>query len=242
MTTSTDYPTYIQLQEDVTDPLDIEVGDDSFIKQSEMIKYCNKAIDKAEKILIQTYQDYFLTRDLLTLVDGQEAYDAPDDIYAMKIRNMVYYGSSDVFEVERMRDYKKFIKYRYEKEYYIGGSEYAYRWFLINTDPGAWQQLISPTPTGSGTIERWYIRQANRIVSTTDIMDIPEARDFIVAYMKYRCILKQQRGNNESNEISVALNEVKEEAVDLRNTLSMMIPDGGEDIEPDFSSYEEQEF
>lgn len=232
----TEYPTYAQLEADIEDELDIQVSSASFIDQTELMHYANRAVDKGEQIVHTLYEDYFLARDTLTLVDGQEEYDPPTDIYAMKIRGMVYYSGSRIYEVQRERDWHKFVRYRIRKEYSTE-SEY-FKWFPINEAAGAWKMLFSSQP-GTGTIERWYLRQANRFVLTTDALDIPEAKNYILSYMRYRVILKQKRGNPDGNEIAAAKEEVAEEQRNLENTLGTMVPDNNNEIEIDHSHYED---
>lgn len=234
MATTTEFPTYAELELDIEDELDLTVGTDSIIDQTEMIHYCNKAIDQAEQVVHTIYEDYFLTYDDLTLVDGTEEYAPPTDIYAMKIRAMIFFNGSDVYEVLRERDWKKFLNYQHDQQYSTS-TDYEYKWFLRNATAGAWKQIITPTP-GSGTIRRWFLRQANRITATSDVMDIPEAKNFILAYMRYRAIMKCRRGNP-GGELAEAKEQLAMEKQDLVDTLGTMVPDAGNEIEMDLSHY-----
>lgn len=237
MTTTTEFPTYLELQSDIEDEMGLTVSANSFVDQTEMIHYCNRAIDKAEQIVHTIYEDYYLARDTLTLPNnGSEEMDPPTDIYAMKIRSMIYYNGSDIYEIKRSRDWKKFIGYRMDQQY--GSTTDDYYWFPINETGGAWKMLFTPTP-GAGTVERWYLRQANRIVNTSDVMDIPEGKDFVLSYMRYRVILKDKRGNDASGEVAAAKEDMMQEQRDLVNTLGTLAPDTHNDIEMDLTHYEE---
>lgn len=234
MTLATEFPTYAELQSDIEDELDIQVSNSGFIDQAEMIHYCNRGIDLGEQLVHTLYEDYFLARDTVTL-DGSTEYSPPSDIYAMKIRGMIYHSGSRVYEIKRERDWRKFIDYRMRVSF---SSDEDMVWFPINETAGAWKLLFSSTPT-SGSIERWYLRQANRIVFTSDVLDIPESKNYILSYMRYRVILKQKRGNPDGAEIAIAKDELEQEKRNLENTLGTMVPDNNNTIEMDPSHYED---
>lgn len=244
MTVATEFPTFAELLADVEYECDIDVSEDGeMVDQDEMIHYCNKAIDLAEKVICNIYKDYFLARDELTLVDGTEEYSFPSDIYGMKFRCLTYYDGStnSVYEVERSRHHKeKFLDYRYKKQEGSTYNDDCYRYFIINESAGAPKLLISPTP-GSGTIERWYWRQANRIVSTSDVMDIPEGKDLVLKYMTYRVVKKEFKGNLDAQDVIDAKNDLNEEIALFRNTMAEMVVDEAIEIEQDHSMYEDHE-
>ncbi len=230
-TTNKIYWTLLDLVTKVREDLDLQ--EEIFIKPTEMIGYINEAIDTAESAVMGLYEDYFLTRAELSLVSGQELYLLPVDIYAHKIRRMVYSKGPTVYKIHRMRDWKKFENYALDK---YTSSGYVQAYFLVNSTPGAPQILFSPTPTiaADAAVTIWYTRQANRVEFDPDILDIPEAYKFIVSYTKQKCMMKEQHpGYNEQK------NTTKEEKQDMLSTLATMIPDADNEIEPDYSSYQE---
>ena len=239
MTLATEFPTYAELEDDIEDETGITVSNDGLVSQTELIHYCNRGIDRVEKMVMNVYKDYFLARDTLSLVSGTEEYAPPSDIYGMKIRNILFYDTNRIYEVTRARHWRKFMSYRLEKQFGSGNSYEGFEYFIINETAGAWKLLVFPTPAASYTCEVWYWRQANRIVSTTDVLDIPEGQDAVLSYMKYRCLKKQFRGNLEAQDVVDARSEFKEELAALRETLAEMVVDGATEIEQDHSIYEE---
>lgn len=80
----------------------------------------------------------------------------------------------------------------------------------------------------------WYLRQANRLVELTDILDIPEAANFVLRFMKNRVMEKE---HNPMLQEGVRL--LAEERSLMVSTLTAMVPDAENEIEPDFTMYEE---
>lgn len=234
MTTNKLYWTYQRFREKIERDLDLEINDEeeAFISNTEFLGYYNDAIDKAEQIVMSLDQDYFLTRSTVSFVADTEEYDLPSDIYAQKIRRFLYRKSTDVHTISRVRDWRKFEEYEINLE---SGSSRIYRYFLINTTPGQPKLLITPVPNETGNYGKiWYIRQANRAENDADICDIPEANNFINAYLKLRCLLK------ESNPLAgEAKADYIQERQDLMDTLQDKTPDADNEIEMDMTSYEE---
>lgn len=316
------YWTYLALKTKIRE--DIDMQEEDFISDTELMGYVNEAIDTAEKAVMGIYEDYFLTRESLSLESGQDLYDLPSTIYAHKIRRMVYNQGSQIYKVHRIRDWKKFEEFALDR---FNTTANLYSYFLINTNPGQPQFLLTPIPnetagvrlsttvvdgtsrggvadpTAAGlvSIERmfdiyqdrkvylqdddtaqtpfyviafdypsrtvtlsatkggaaadltaftvaqnaklyvdqsnidiWFTRQANRITSDEDILDIPEAYQFIISYAKERCFFKEKNPAYQEQKNLTAF-----EKQDLISTLATMVPDGDNEIEPDYSSYEE---
>jgi hypothetical protein len=235
MAISTIYWTYAMLKTKIENDTDIEVGDgvEAFINNEEFLGLVNEAIDRAEQTVHTLYEDYFLTRAVLPIVSGTEEYALPDSIYAHKIRRIVYRNGSAVAEVPRVRDWHKFEKYEVSKTSSSGGNLYNY--FLLNSVPGAPRLLVTPTPTESGNLfQIWFIRGANRLVLDTDVLDIPEAQNFIMAYIRMKIYEKEINPN-----LQKAASDVEMEKRQLEDTLTAMIPDANNEIEADYSAYGE---
>lgn len=230
----TTYLTYAQILDKVKKDLDLE--DELFVQQTEMLGYANEAVRDAEAEILTIYEDYFLARATITLVSGTEAHSLPSNIYAHKIRGLVYKNGATVYQLERMRDWRKFSEY---SENIATGSGNVYAWFLDNTAVGAPKILLSPTPTESGAfITAWYIRTANRFLDNglaTDICDIPEFVSYVIQYMKTRCYEKEVGHPN----IPLAQAELERCRAKMVETLTAMVPDAQNELEPDFSFYGE---
>jgi len=80
----------------------------------------------------------------------------------------------------------------------------------------------------------WYFRQANRLEFDEDILDIPEAANFVLRFMKNRVMEKE---HNPMLQEGVRL--LSEERALMVSTLTAMVPDAENNIEPDFTMYEE---
>ena len=91
--------------------MDLDLEEETFVRPQELDDYINEAIDEAESEIHGLYEDYFLTRSQVSLVQGQEEYDMPDNIYGDKIRRIMYNNTSTVYKIKRIKDWKKFEVY-----------------------------------------------------------------------------------------------------------------------------------
>ena len=210
---------------------DLDLEGETFIQPEEMLGYANEAIDEVERQIHTLYEDYFLKKTVITLVSGQEAYDIQDDIYALKIRQMVYRNGAQVWKLNRMKNWTKFGEYESEKAVSTGTTQYGY--FIINTAPGQPQIILSPTPTEAGPfVNVWYIRNANNLESETDVCDIPEAVNYVISYIKMKCMEKELHPN-----LQKAIADVEQQREDTLKTLADMYADNEDTIEPDYRLY-----
>lgn len=212
---------------------DLDLTEETFITDTELLGYMNEAIDEAEAEILSLNEDYFLTRAYLALVIGTEEYILPADIYANKIRRIIYKNGSQVYTIERIRDYHKFEEYSVEAVYQ---SSTRYQYFPLNDAVGVPKLLFSPPAkeTSSQNVRIWYLRNANRLTAFTDTCDIPEFANFIMQYVKVRCYEKEGHVNT-----SKAMEDLEQQRAQMQSTLANMVPDDDNTIEPDFSSYEE---
>ena len=236
MAITTKFWTWAELRDEVMAEFDLE--EETFIDEPELLQYANEAIDRAEQEVMGLYEDYFLTNSVLTLVSGTREYSlttvAPD-IYAHKIRRMIYENGSQVYKIARIQDWKKFERMALNS---VNNSASLLDYFLVNKVPGHPAINFVPTPRESGAfVTIWYIRQANRLEAPGDILDIPEARNYVVEYMKMKCDKKEKRSHGQvpSGDYPEVLNEMTK----LHGTLAAMVPDAENLIEADYSHYEE---
>jgi hypothetical protein len=234
MTVESRYWTYGELLEQVEKECDLE--GEIFVQPTEMLSYANQAVDAAEKIVKNTYPDYFLDREPLTLTAGTNTASLPSRIYAHKIRRITYRSGSELYTVERVKDWRKFEVYEDEQANDTGGSGYL-RYFIINTTPGSPNILFTRNLVArdaAATVTCWFLRQANRLVSESDILDIPEAANSVMAYMKFKAFYKEGHPN-----VSLAIAQLNQEEASLQADLADMVPDADDTIEMDVSFYEE---
>ncbi len=196
-------PTWSEIETKIR--LDLDLQDDSnFISQDEMAGLCNDAIDAAEAIIMTTFEDYFLTYATLTMVQGASDIALPSDIYAQKIREVLYKNGDRIFPLKELRDPMKFYKKAILDRESVSQDEYSY--FLKSATAGEQDKLVLvPAALESGAyLEMWYIRNANRIPLQTDsgspsratqlatVIDIPEWRAYLEQFIKWRCYQKMK--------------------------------------------------
>lgn len=220
--------TYLQLKTKVENDLDLE--DETFISPSEMLGYANEAIREAAAEIMDIYEDYFLKRVQLTLVDGQEEYDLPTDMYANKIRRVIYSNGALTYPVDRIRDWHKFEEYALAN---VTKSATTYDYFVTNAAAGGIKLLLVPPAKENGAfVTLWYLRECNVLALDTDVCDIPEFSSFIMQYMKVRCYEKEMHPN-----LVMAIAALQQQRDQMVSTLTAMIPDAHNEIEPDLSLY-----
>lgn len=227
--------TRLQIKNMVMDELDLQ--DEVFISDDELNNYINKSIDRAEQEIIKINEDYFLTSAPLSIVQGTSDYSLPADIYAQKIRDVVYIDGTLIYQIKRIRDWQKFIK---KAVLDLNPSEADYYRYMIkhlNTSPTAPESKLVLVPPAQETaptkVTIWYIRNANRLTDDTYVLDIPEALNFIIAKTKEQCLAKEFGGTAPAD----ALAETERQMALLVSTLTEAQPDNQNEVETDMTSY-----
>ena len=212
---------------------DLDLESETFITSEELLGYANEAIDEVERQVLTLCEDYFLSRSTISLVSGTEEYSLPANIYANKIRQIVYRNGQDVWKIKRIRDWDKFSIYESEKTNTSNSSYYGF--FLLNSVAGAPKLLLAPTPLESGPyLQVWYIRNANELCLDTDVCDIPEAVHYVMAYMKVKCHEKDMNPN-----LGKAVADLALQREDTMKTLAEMFPDNENTLEADTRLYDD---
>lgn len=211
---------------------DLDLQDEIFVTPTEMMGYANEGIDEVERIVKNVYPDYFLDKDTLTLVSGTKEYALPSRIYAHKIRRMVYRNGSEIYTIPRIKDWRKFETYELEQA--SGGSTQITGYFILNSAAGT-PKILFPSILQSGVyVQVWFIRQANRITTGADVLDVPEAANYVMQYIKVRVYEKEGHPN-----LGMAIEVLKAMRAELATDLAEMIPDADDEIEMDMSFYGE---
>jgi hypothetical protein len=225
--------TWSQIRDKVERDLSLE--DELFVDPTEMLGFGNEAVLEAEAVIHTLYEDYFLARSTITFVIGQEAYSLPSNIYGHKIRTFRYRNGSLLYEIEKLRDWKKFENYDWSNYNPAGTPKYQY--FLLNsTAQQAAQIIIAPTPQEAGAYGTlYYLRHANPFSLDTDVLDIPEATNFVLQHVKMRCYESEVGHPN----LAKAIEDTKEAKANFEATMSTMIPDANNEIEADTSIYDD---
>lgn len=224
-----------ELKEKVVNDLDL--SNETSIADAEYLGYMNEAIDEAEAEIhrLGVEDEYFLEHAMLSLVSGTSAYAMPANIYANKIRGIVYANGSDIYQVKRIRGRNKFL-YVAELDYENSATA-AYRYFVNNvTGTGRRINLVPAARETSALVMKvWFIRNAARISALSDTLDIPEFANFVLSHMKCRLLMKEG-----DPRVQLELVNLQNQRKLMIDTLTEMVPDedSGE-IDSDFSHYEE---
>lgn len=227
-----EYRTYLELRTKVEKDLDLE--DEQFIQPEELLGYFNSAIDDAEAEIHTLYEDYFLDDISIPLVKDQEYFDLPTNIYALKIRAVLYVNGDEVWPIHKARNSNKFMVIQEMKN--TSGVYRDYRYIIRNKASYAkpMLQLIPKSRETGPIIHMEYIRNANRMIDDTSICDIPEFTEYVIQYVKVKCYEKEGHPN-----LGSAIDERERLRKQMVDTLSNMVPDAETTMEMDMSHYEE---
>lgn len=216
---------------------DCDLQDETFMRPGELLKLANIAIDEAEAEIHGLYEDYFLKYEDIPVTANAETIEVPDDIYGMKIRRLFYYqgsvGSTSYHRVHRLSDSKKFEEKAQNDSTSSTGN--MYQFFPINSTPGTPEIMFTPKIQTAGVMRLWYLRNANRLVADDDICDIPEFINFIFARMKVGVYGKEGHPS-----LADAKEELEMERARMIGTLQSMVPDDENEIDADFTYYDDQ--
>ncbi len=225
------FPTLGDLKRKVERALALE--DEDFVVPEELADYANDGIDEAEAEIHAAYPDYFLTRATLSFVNGQEEYDLPEDLYAFKIRCIMYKNSDNIYEIKKVRDWRKFLQYTVNTR--SSSSSNTHQYMIVNPSAGEQKLLLTPPASENGEFATiWYVRNAHKLEDDSDECDIPEFSDFVIEYMKMRCYEKETHAN-----FSACAARVEAKRKLMIDTLTNMIEDNDNEVEPDLRTYDD---
>lgn len=225
------YWTWAEIREKIEDDLGLQQED--FVSESELRGYANSGIDEAEAEIFNLFEDYFLDRYQASLVAGQANYPLPSTIYASKIRSVIYNNGNDLYLVRRMRFSNKFLDIEITNR---DNTSLYYRYFLLNSTAGSQELNLVPPARDNVTngLTIWFIRNANRLEADADVCDIPEFIEFIFEHMRMKVYLKE--GNPSYQASIVKLEQLRKQ---MRETLSALVADEDNELEKDWTFYEE---
>lgn len=216
--------------------VDLDLQEETMIDDSELNANINEAIREAEAEVNGLNEDYFLTKYPLPVTAGTAEYSLPGDIYASKVRAIIYNdGGSEVYRINKLTN----KSYQFEEIAMTNNFSptIRYRYIMLNslTDGVKIQFVPTIRATSSTNITIYYIRDARQLADDTDVLDIPEGYNFILAYAKAKCLAKENMGQVPQGIAA----EVEHQRMLLRDALADKIPDDDTEIEQDLSHYEE---
>lgn len=214
---------------------DLAIEDEQWIDEDELMGYGNEAIRECEALICDLYEDYFLDYATITFVAGEDEISLPSEIYGHKIRRFLFQNGSNRYVIRRARDWRKFEE-KSTAEYYQTVNQYEY--FVASPTAGSEAKIVlnrtvrSEDAGAFGKI--WFIRNANTFTTASDTCDIPEFINFIYAHMKVNVYAKEGHPN-----LALAVANLEKQKDLMEATLSAMVPDADNEIEPDLVWYEE---
>jgi hypothetical protein len=210
-------------------------GDPEYDEQ-ELINMCNRAINRVEARIIGLQQDYFLTKaPVINVPAGDLEVAIPSDIYANKIRRVFWKTAS----YNKKRLYRATNIDDMEQEYANTGSyeEFKKLRYMILNDGTAGRRIVLSYSRDASEITIYYTRNANRFTlagGDSQICDIPEYADGVIAYMKYLVEMKDK---------SPTVGATKQDYIDimkeLTDGLAQAVNDEDMMIEPDTEIFDD---
>jgi len=226
--------TLAEIKQQVIDDLDLDEQD--FISASDLTRWTNDAINVAEGEIHTLYEDYFLDSITIPITYGVDQYiDYPSDVYANKIRKVIYTdntgSSTATHEVRRVKD---ILRAEEDDLYNNNTSTSILRWAPSNDATAGRKMRLYPKQSRTGNLVIYYIRNAKKLVLDADETDIDEFSRFLVQYVKTQAYLKD--GDIRSEDSKALEEQYKQEMV---LTLSDMTPDDNNEVPMDLSHYED---
>ncbi len=216
---------------------DMDIEDEDFIQTTELLAYFNDAIRECEAHIhkLGLEDQYFMTSDAPTLVVGTSDYSMPSDIYLNKIVECVYNDGTRFFEVKRLKGTRKHLKKAEILNYTNNMPIYVYDVTSASAAAGTKWVLVPASKEASTNITRWYIRSVEVMVDDTSVCDLPNVcLNFLYAYVTWKIWVKE--GDPRADVSASYALQQKELMI---QTLAEMTPDDNNEVEMDFSTYDE---
>jgi hypothetical protein len=213
---------------------DLDLHEENFVTTDDIKQFIEDAIDDAEEIIIDCFSDFFLTYADLTVEEGDETIDLPEDLYESRLRRVFF--SENGYDADNMGDSYKLGKIDLDEITNVSAND-SYRYRLVNTTSLGQAIYIYPPirESSSNQFRVWYIRQAKRLEDDEDVLEKGLRIQYILAHVKKSVLEK----------IGDPLVEVWSKRLDkqedkLKNSLSRLTDDD-EDVylEPDMRALQE---
>jgi len=154
---------------------DLDLQDETFIQPDELVGYANEGLKECFGEILGFRQNYFLSKWFVPCVAGNDLFIMPPNIYANKVRGVIYQNGSIIYTMKQMREKQLFENIAYVNQY---GLSDEYRYLIRNDNPGQPsmqivppvriidQAVFPPLPNPHLTMIVYYIREHNRIPIT----------------------------------------------------------------------------
>jgi len=157
-----------------------------FVTDSELNSYINNSIAELQDILIQAYgSDYYLEEFNFTTVNGQAAYDLPDNFYKLlgvdaRLNGQNYFTLKKFTFNERNRfdDFGVWDVFGFSSvRYRVMGSQIRF----------------NPIPDNTTDIRIWYIPVATKLVDDTDeLNDFNAFSEYVITDAAIKMMVKEE--------------------------------------------------
>lgn len=216
--------TWAKIREEIQSEYDL--SEETFVTPSELLQYANSAIEDIEKEIHTIHDKYFHAEDSISLIQGNKDYNLPTDIFANKITGIYFSNGADKYEVKEIKDLRDIIDIEADDDY---------RYKIVNTTAGGTKLRLYPAAKDSATSLRiFYRRRIKLFVNDTDILDIPEAKEFVKQFVIDKAINKERMTPDAPE--SAALTRKRKALLD---SLENMIDDDNTDLTINMDFYEE---
>lgn len=214
---------------------DLDLIDEPDVTDTDMLAWINDALSIASAQIHAMSEDYFLTKTIVTLTQGTEDYPLLTHVpalYANKIRKILYRNGATIYPVNRLRGRRMFEAIENIQAFSVSDFyQYLLRNDAVTTGPVL--QLVPVARESGAYLHVWHLRDVSRLTTLSDAVDIPEFHLFIEAYVKK---MATKDGHPDSATFSDESDRMLELMVE---TLSNMVPDEDNVIEPDTDIWEE---
>lgn len=216
---------------------DLDLEEEEFIQDAEMIEYINDAITiiEAHMNTMGLKDRYFYKRTTVDLVSGTAEYALPEDLYEDKIKEVVYSNGATIYRVGLLDSDRT----EEEIEQLNRFSTTEWYQYLIRNDEadGKMLQLVPASrETVSDAIIIGYFRDILRVSADDDVVEVPDiALQWLYQYVKVMVYEKESHVNYGPSAEKLSLLEglmlstLRGQLADSQNTK----------LEMDKSSYEE---
>lgn len=160
--------TYLEMYNKISNDLDLK--DETWSSPDEIAGYFNEGLTEAEAEISELNKDYLLAKYYVPVVSGTGTYSLPDNIFANKIRGIMYANGSVIYPIVQYRRMNQFQNVLFSDQY---GQNDDYRFFMKNDYPGQAQfelhpasretAILPPQASSFYPVIMWYIRNCARV-------------------------------------------------------------------------------
>lgn len=167
-----------------------DMTNSGFITDTRLTYWINAELSELHDLLVVSFEDYFLAKEIIPLAGDIENYTLPDDFY--KDIKVFYVDGTKRYRLRRFM-IEEFD--RYSNDYYAvypfnGVSEVDLFYRIIGNEI-----YVAPPPSLGGKLELWYVPQFERLIDPNDTVhfQVPIGwEDFVVCGVAARCLAKEE--------------------------------------------------